>query len=558
MSWVGQGIPAGMPGLFCAWGYQGAQPNEPYYVRFFDRPSPDFWGGIIPTDGFYGETFTPFVMSTRPIETFLVRGPLLADAPIIEVVQAPADLAAAPLSTTSVRLTWVDGSEDEDCFDIVRRSAQQPAGTHICLPAGSTSYEDAGLATNSVWFYQVRAGKAGGWSHYTAAVEAGPTPVPCLAFAAAAGRLREAGPAYTVCVTAAPAPVNPVTVDIEVSGTAVSGVDYTFGPATLRFEPGQTQATLVVNPINDALAEPHKTIVVDLVRPRDGMLGERGRLALRLLDDDHRSVDDVDGDGCADLILYERARGLWRWRGLDSAVKSQAFGWSATTPLAGDYDGDGVADLSVYYPAAGAWYLLPSTAPFQRRQFGWLESLPLPADYDGDGVTDLAVYHRPRATWYLLRSAAGFASCQFGWSVPIPVPADYDGDGRADLAVYDPEHCVWYRMRSTAGFDTVHWGLPGAVPVPADYDGDGKTDPAVYLGSTGGWHIRLSGGAEPPIQFGWSAAVPVPADYDGDGRADLCVYHEDGGRWYLLLSARGFRTIDFGGVGSKPVLGQRR
>jgi hypothetical protein len=42
-------------------------------------------------------------------------------------------------------------------------------------------------------------------------------------------------------------------------------------------------------------------------------------------------------------------------------LASQVFGAAGYTPVAGDYDGDGRADLTVYQESTGTWYVLSSS-----------------------------------------------------------------------------------------------------------------------------------------------------------------------------------------------------
>ena len=239
-----------------------------------------------------------------------------------------------------------------------------------------------------------------------------------------------------------------------------------------------------------------------------------------------------------------------------------------------DFDGDGAADIAVYDPMSGNWYIRYSLpAKFrpseQVVQWGWPEGLPVPGDYDGDGRTDVAVYHPSSGNWFMACSTVGAQQAQWGWPAAVPVPGDYDGDGATDVAVYDPILMNWHLRMSAAGDQTVAWGLSNSVPAPADYDGDGVTDLATYRPATGTWSIRYSlpvlpvksrsakqtvpWGWSETVQWGWSEAVPVPGDYDGDGAADIAVFHRETGNWYLLCSTAGIRIEEWGWSATAPV-----
>jgi hypothetical protein len=82
---------------------------------------------------------------------------------------APSNLAATGTSSSQIQLTWVDHSTNESGFKIERKQGAAGAYQEIVqVPAGSTMYSDnAGLAPNTQYFYQVRAFNAGGNSPYS-------------------------------------------------------------------------------------------------------------------------------------------------------------------------------------------------------------------------------------------------------------------------------------------------------------------------------------------------------------------------------------------------------
>jgi hypothetical protein len=62
-----------------------------------------------------------------------------------------------------------------------------------------------------------------------------------------------------------------VTVSYQViGGTAINGTDYSLAPGTLTFGEGQTSARITIPPIDDALAEGDRTVVVQIFNPQGG------------------------------------------------------------------------------------------------------------------------------------------------------------------------------------------------------------------------------------------------------------------------------------------------
>jgi hypothetical protein len=79
----------------------------------------------------------------------------------------PHTLTASALSSSRIRLAWVDASNNEENFELERRIGSG-AFTPIAMPpANSTSYQDSGLAANTLHRYRIRAVNAGGPSAYS-------------------------------------------------------------------------------------------------------------------------------------------------------------------------------------------------------------------------------------------------------------------------------------------------------------------------------------------------------------------------------------------------------
>jgi hypothetical protein len=276
---------------------------------------------------------------------------------------------------------------------------------------------------------------------------------------------------------------------------------------------------------------------------------------------------DWDGDGLADIIVYNPLTGQWAVLlsslGFTSGI-SGFFGGPGFAPVCGDFNGDALTDPGIYGEANGLWQALIWNGlyfDFYEAVFGSLGYKAAPGDYDGDEKTDLTIYNETTglwASWY-----SGEEQLVTGiWGGPgmKAAPADFNGDGKTDPTVYDTASGMWYALLSSDS--DVHqpvefwFGGPGMAPAAADYDGDNKADPAVYVETNACWYAFLSG--DWSIQttvLGGPGYKAVPADYNADGKADPCVYDTATGTWIGYLSGPNGYTVGtalLGGAGYFP------
>lgn len=93
--------------------------------------------------------------------------------PATTPIAAPTNLAAAPLSTTQITLSWTDNASNEAGFKVERApdaSGVPGAWAQIgTVSRDTTSYTDGGLTTTATYWYRVRAYNGGGNSDYSTA-----------------------------------------------------------------------------------------------------------------------------------------------------------------------------------------------------------------------------------------------------------------------------------------------------------------------------------------------------------------------------------------------------
>ncbi len=81
---------------------------------------------------------------------------------------APSNLAATTASNTTINLSWIDNSNNEDGFKIERRLNTAVTYTEIAtVGANATSFSNSALTPNTAYSYRVRAINGGGTSAYS-------------------------------------------------------------------------------------------------------------------------------------------------------------------------------------------------------------------------------------------------------------------------------------------------------------------------------------------------------------------------------------------------------
>ena len=288
--------------------------------------------------------------------------------------------------------------------------------------------------------------------------------------------------------------------------------------------------------------------------------------------------DDVDGDGKADVAVFESATGNWFAVGsLAGPLRILGFGGTGKTPVLGDFDGDTLSDAALYQTSTSTYSVSPSAwqsyvpsplgAPAEDALAidAATDFIAAPADYDGDGRTDRGVYNTVTGAWvYLSSRDSSSHNFTLGGTGHRAIPADFDGDGRADAATYEEATGQWKYVSSISA--TVQ-SLPDFgggtrfAPVPADYDGDGKADQALYQKKKGKWRFRLTttGTTSSFTGLGGTGWLPASGDFDGDGQVDAGAYRKSTGAWRYRNVITGVQANlpTLGGTGFVPVVGLR-
>lgn len=128
----------------------------------------------------------------------------------------------------------------------------------------------------------------------TAVLEIRDNDPPTVNFGAAAYAVSESAGSVSLPVTLSKPSSQTIFVDYAtVGGTATPGQDFVAASGTLIFSPGQTNRSVVITLLNDALGEPDETFEVRLNGLVNALPGERLRASVTMLDDDRLTLQVV-------------------------------------------------------------------------------------------------------------------------------------------------------------------------------------------------------------------------------------------------------------------------
>ena len=262
-------------------------------------------------------------------------------------------------------------------------------------------------------------------------------------------------------------------------------------------------------------------------------------------------MGDLDGDGQADRLVYNKNTGNWGgWlnNGRKSSFDGATWGSQYYVALVGDLNGDGKDDRAVFDARNGDWggqITDGGKTSFDATQWGAGDYKPLLGDLNGDGTDDRVVYGNNTGYWgaSLSNGSAGsFDADYFGGSGFIPLLGDLNGDGKDDRVLFNATKGTWQAKLTDGGVHTFpgnNWGMGEYQALLADVNGDGKDDRVLYGTSSGYWAVWITGGGAGSFDadiFGSGSHLPMLKDVNGDKKADRIIYNKASGEWQYKLT----------------------
>ena len=358
------------------------------------------------------------------------------------------------------------------------------------------------------------------------------------------------GPVIAVTVIRTGGADGAVSVAVTTGGTATPGADFAAGPFTVSLADGQTDATLTVPVLDDALAEPTETVTFALAGPTGGAtLGATTTGAARIEDDDATLAvlaAAPPGAGQTEVRVFT-ASAAFLPNPLPAALRASfvpfaGFRGAVSAALA-DLNGDGVRDVVAGAAANGHVKVLDGRTGGELRSFlaypGFGGGVRVAAgDVTGDGVADVITGAGSNAHVKVFDGRTGAEVRSFlafpGFAGAVDVAAgDVDGDGFADVVagaganghvkVFDGR--TGAEVRSLRPYPASYTG--GVLVAAADLNGDGRAD--VVTGCTVGGIVTAFDGPtgaaflSPSYSGGVDSSLQdvAAADADEDGLADV-------------------------------------
>jgi len=130
--------------------------------------------GITPSESGYALNFLDDVVSSDTTYTYRIRAYNEAgysdysnELSVLTLMQSPSDLATTPVSLTEANLNWTDTTSSEEGCILERKTGYGDYESIATIYTGTTSYADAGLASDTRYYYRIKAYRTGNFGEYS-------------------------------------------------------------------------------------------------------------------------------------------------------------------------------------------------------------------------------------------------------------------------------------------------------------------------------------------------------------------------------------------------------
>jgi hypothetical protein len=207
------------------------------------------------------------------------------------------DAGVATFTATLSVVTTVDVTIGLDFSGSAAASDYTASDTQIVIAAGATTgavtvtavqdTEDESDETVVVDIGSVTGGNESGSQQQTTTITDDDEPVvPDVSLAVDNATIPEEAGVATFTATLSKATTLPVTIDVEISGSASAGDDYNASGTQIVIAPGATTGSVTVTAIQDELDEPDETVTVDVSAVANGTESGTQQATTTITDDD--------------------------------------------------------------------------------------------------------------------------------------------------------------------------------------------------------------------------------------------------------------------------------
>ncbi len=230
----------------------------------------------------------------------------------------------------------------------------------------------------------------------------------------------------------------PVTVTLQVTGTASSPTDYASLPELIVIPAGNGQVDLTVTPVNDQTDEMDETVILRITSVAGGRIGSPNTATVTIADDDDAvplpevsltAIDDLTTEGVVDVARVE-----FRRSGDASSGLVVQFGTSGSATLGGDLPAL-PGSITIASGQTSAFLELQAIADGNPEALESLTLILAPTAAYSIGPTNSAtirIADSPFMTWQL----AHFSPAQFANPMIAGPGADPDADGLNNFTEY--------------------------------------------------------------------------------------------------------------------------
>ena len=499
-------------------------------------------------------------------------------------------------SAATLRLNWLDNSQDENGFSIERKATANGVYSVIATVGPNiTTYTDNNLADATVYCYRVNAFNSAGYSPYSPEVcGATPgtpvTPPASQQFTLSVNVVRQITPVGSGdgTVTSSPAGIN--------CGNACTASYNTGSAVTLTAIPaaGSTFAgwsagcagSISMNADKTCTAtfspQPAQQVTLTISKSGSGTGTITSKPAG--LDCGTTCAASYSSGALIALVVTPAAGSTFAgWSGAgcggNSMILTTSTNCTATFQSAG---ASAATKIGIFRPATGEWFLDRSgngqwdgcEVDLCIISFGQPDDLPVAGNWSGDGTSHIGTFNPAAGSWRLDLNGNGvWDGCavdtcvnSFGQPGDLPVARQISGVNKSVIGTFTPQKTIFARRKRTVreaiwNFDRnangalddcsadqcKTFGTADALPVVGDWNGTGEEEIGVFFPKKGQW--RLDGNGDGTLnrcrlddclgKFGAKGDLPVAGDWDGTGRVRIGVFRPRTGEWFLDMNGNG-------------------